>query len=113
MGGLDRLGGSWALIGRAEILDRFAVGVSERWVARELESLMIESGGDGLAFDPIVAFGENAAEPHHEPNHRTLEEGDVLKLDLGALVEGYHSDMTRTVCIWRGRSGREGSSVAT
>lgn len=81
------------------VLDRFAVGVTERWIARELEHLMMEAGADDLAFDPIVAFGENAAEPHHEPNHRTLEEGDVIKLDLGALVEGYHSDMTRTIAF--------------
>jgi Xaa-Pro aminopeptidase len=81
------------------ILDRFAVGVSEQRVARELEGLMIDAGADGLAFDPIVAFGENAAEPHHEPNHRTLEEGDVIKLDMGALVEGYRADMTRTVAF--------------
>jgi Xaa-Pro aminopeptidase len=81
------------------ILDRVAVGMTEQWVARELERLMIEAGADGLAFDPIVAFGENAAEPHHEPNHRTLEEGDVIKLDLGALVEGYHADMTRTIAF--------------
>jgi Xaa-Pro aminopeptidase len=83
----------------AGILDRFAVGVSERWIARELERLMVDAGADGTAFDPIVAFGENAAEPHHEPNHRTLEEGDVVKMDLGALVEGYHADMTRTIAF--------------
>lgn len=81
------------------ILDRFAVGVTEQWVARELELLMMESGADGIAFESIVAFGENAAEPHHEPNHRVLEEGDVIKLDLGALVEGYHADMTRTIAF--------------
>jgi Xaa-Pro aminopeptidase len=81
------------------ILDRLAVGVSEQWVARELERLMMDAGADGMAFDPIVAFGENAAEPHHDPNHRTLEEGDAIKLDLGALVEGYHSDMTRTIAF--------------
>jgi Xaa-Pro aminopeptidase len=39
---------------------------------------MLEAGADGLAFDPIVAFGENAAEPHHVPGHRVLEEGDVM-----------------------------------
>jgi len=81
------------------ILDRLAVGVSEQWVARELERLMMDAGADGMAFDPIVAFGENAAEPHHDPNRRTLEEGDVIKLDLGALVEGYHADMTRTIAF--------------
>lgn len=83
----------------AAILDRFAVGVSEQWVARELDRLMIEAGADAPSFETIVAFGENAAEPHHEPNHRTLEEGDVIKMDLGALVEGYHADMTRTIAF--------------
>lgn len=83
----------------AGVLDRFAVGVTERWIAREVEALMLEAGADGLAFDPIVAFGENAAEPHHEPDHRTLAEGDVIKLDMGAMVEGYHTDMTRTVAF--------------
>ncbi|MGZ4150779.1 MAG: M24 family metallopeptidase, partial [Actinomycetota bacterium] len=81
------------------ILDRFAVGVTEQQIARELETLMREEGGDGLAFDPIVAFGEHAAEPHHEPGHRTLEEGDVIKLDFGALSDGYHADMTRTIAF--------------
>ena len=81
------------------LLDRFALGVSEGWIARELERLMLEAGADGLAFDPIVAFGENAAEPHHEPGHRVLEEGDVIKLDMGALVDGYHADMTRTIAF--------------
>src|SRR5207247_5489158 len=59
--------------------------------------LMLDAGADGLAFDPIVAFGESAAEPHHEPGHRVLEEGDAIKLDIGALVDGYHTDMTRTI----------------
>jgi len=81
------------------LLDRFALGVSEGWIARELERLMLEAGADGLAFDPIVAFGENAAEPHHEPGRRVLEEGDVIKLDMGALVDGYHADMTRTIAF--------------
>jgi Xaa-Pro aminopeptidase len=83
----------------AGILDRFAVGVSEQWVARELERLMVEAGADAPSFETIVAFGENAAEPHHGPNHRTLEEGDVIKMDLGGLVEGYHADMTRTIAF--------------
>ena len=81
------------------ILDRFAVGVTEQQIAREIEALLREEGGDGLAFDPIVAFGEQAAEPHHEPSHRALEEGDVIKLDFGALSGGYHADMTRTIAF--------------
>jgi Xaa-Pro aminopeptidase len=79
------------------ILEHFAVGVSEQQMSRQLEALMMDEGAEGLAFDSIVAFGENAAEPHHEPVHRLLEEGDVIKLDFGARFAGYHADMTRTI----------------
>jgi Xaa-Pro aminopeptidase len=80
-----------------DVLERLSVGVTERQIALELTNLLRRDGADGPAFDPIVAFGENAAEPHHEPSHRILEEGDVIKLDFGALCAGYHADMTRTV----------------
>jgi Xaa-Pro dipeptidase len=79
------------------ILERFSIGVTEQQIARHLEALMRDEGADGLAFDSIVAFGDNAAEPHHEPTHRALGEGDIIKLDFGALADGYHADMTRTV----------------
>jgi Xaa-Pro dipeptidase len=82
-----------------DILDRVAIGMSERGLARGLEDAMQRAGADGLAFEPIVAFGEQAAEPHHEPGHRLLREGDVIKLDFGALVGGYHADMTRTIAF--------------
>jgi Xaa-Pro aminopeptidase len=82
-----------------DILETLAVGVTELQVARRLELLLRRDGGDGLSFDPIVAFGENAAEPHHEPGHRPLEEGDVIKMDFGALSGGYHADMTRTIAF--------------
>ncbi len=52
-----------------------------------------------LAFDSIVAFGEQAAEPHHRPGDRPLRRGDLIKLDFGARVDGYCSDMTRTVVL--------------
>jgi Xaa-Pro aminopeptidase len=74
-------------------------GVSERELAFELELAMRRAGADDKAFDTIAAFGENAAEPHHHPTDRPLRGGDVVKLDFGALVEGYHSDMTRTVAF--------------
>jgi Xaa-Pro aminopeptidase len=82
-----------------DVLEFLAVGQNEQQVAWELERLLRRDGADGLAFDSIVAFGENAAEPHHEPGHRLLEEGDVIKLDFGAMFGGYHADMTRTVAF--------------
>lgn len=80
-------------------LDRLREGVTERELAFELDVEMRHLGADGPAFETIVAFGENAAEPHHEPAGRPLRTGDVVKMDFGALVEGYHADMTRTVAL--------------
>ena len=83
----------------SDILDVLAVGITERQAAARLEQAMLLHGADGLAFPSIVAFGELAAEPHHRPTHRALAEGDVIKMDFGALVDGYHTDMTRTVAF--------------
>ena len=82
-----------------DIVEWLATGQTERQVAHQLELVMRREGADAMAFDPIVAFGENAAEPHHEPGHRVLEEGDIVKLDMGALWAGYHADMTRTIAF--------------
>jgi Xaa-Pro aminopeptidase len=82
-----------------DLLEVIAIGMSERELATDLERLLKRDGADGLAFSSIVAFGESAAEPHHEPADRRLEEGDVIKLDFGATWGGYHSDMTRTIAF--------------
>jgi Xaa-Pro aminopeptidase len=82
-----------------DLLDLLAIGMTERTLAHQLEELLRREGADGLSFDSIVAFGEHAAEPHHEPGHRALEEGDVIVLDFGALYGGYHADMTRTIAF--------------
>ena len=83
----------------ADILDVLALGMTERQVALELEHAIRRAGSDDLSFESIVAFGENAAEPHHHPNHRALEEGDVITMDFGALYGGYHADFTRTIAF--------------
>jgi Xaa-Pro aminopeptidase len=81
------------------VVGKLRDGVSERELAFELEAEMRRAGAEGPAFDTIVAFGEDAAEPHHEPTGRTLSRGDVVKMDFGGLVDGYHADMTRTVAF--------------
>jgi Xaa-Pro aminopeptidase len=82
-----------------DILEALVVGITERQAAAQLELAMARHGADATSFDVIVAFGEHAAEPHHHPCHRALAEGDVIKMDFGALVAGYHTDMTRTVAF--------------
>lgn len=71
-------------------------GMSEAALAWELEKFMREAGADGMAFDVIVAAGPNAALPHHHPGDRQLQKGDAIIVDMGARLDGYHSDMTRT-----------------
>lgn len=74
-------------------------GRTEREVARDLENRMYDQGADAPSFESIVATGANSAIPHHRPTDAVLAVGDLVKLDFGALVDGYHSDMTRTVVL--------------
>lgn len=76
-----------------------APGRTEKDVARELEALMFDHGADGVSFETIVAAGANSAIPHHRPTGAVLAAGDFVKIDFGALVCGYHSDMTRTFIL--------------
>ena len=80
-------------------LPQLVEGATEREIALVLEVEVRRLGAERLGFDPIVAFGEAAAEPHHRPGERALCRGDVVKLDFGARVDGYHADMTRTVAL--------------
>jgi Xaa-Pro aminopeptidase len=85
----------------SDLLDRGGLrpGRTEREVARELEALMLDHGADAVSFETIVAAGPNSAIPHHRPTDAELASGDFVKLDFGALVAGYHSDMTRTFVL--------------
>jgi Xaa-Pro aminopeptidase len=78
------------------IVLKLSEGVTEREFALELDTTMRRLGADALAFETILAFGESAAEPHHTPTGRALAPGDVVKMDFGCVIDGYHSDMTRT-----------------
>ncbi|WOC14213.1 aminopeptidase P family protein [Gordonia sp. MP11Mi] len=84
-----------ALIARGAI----APGRTERQVARDLEWAMFERGADAIAFETIVAAGAWSAVPHHRPTDAVLAAGDLVKIDFGAVVGGYHSDMTRTFVL--------------
>lgn len=74
--------------------------VTEADVRTELEYRMRLHGADDRSYDTIVASGpEHAARPHHEPTRRTIVDGDTVIIDVGGLVDGYHSDMTRSYVI--------------
>ena len=71
-------------------------GVTEAEVAGQLEALYRRLGAQGHSFTPIVSFGANAADPHHEPDGTVLKEGDCVLFDMGCVKSRYCSDMTRT-----------------
>ena len=75
------------------------VGVTELALARRLEQLFGELGAEDRAFDTIVGSGPNSAIPHHQPGRRVLQAGDLVVVDAGARVDGYHADMTRTYLV--------------
>lgn len=84
-------------------------GLTERQVVREIERFMVEHGAEGVAFDPHVASGPNAALPHAVPGDRVLTLGEPIIIDMGARYAGYCSDMTRTVCL--GEPGPQGQEI--
>jgi Xaa-Pro dipeptidase len=81
-----------------ELLSWNLLGMRERELALQME-LRIRELSDGISFEPIVASGENAANPHHAPGDRRIREGDLVILDYGAKWNGYCSDMTRTIAV--------------
>ena len=98
-----------ALTTAAEIADRaFAAlledggiraGRTEAAIGRDLDFRMLELGAEAVSFDTIVAGGPHSAIPHHQPGDRPVAAGELLTLDFGAAYAGYHSDMTRTLCL--------------
>lgn len=81
------------------ILGFIKPGLTEKEIALELEYFMLKNGADGLSFETIAVSGANSSLPHGVPGEKKVEPGDFITLDYGALKNGYHSDMTRTVAL--------------
>jgi Xaa-Pro aminopeptidase len=82
-----------------QTIGQLRAGMTEREITGILESHMWRLGADGPGFPTIVAAGEHSSLPHHGPGDRRLAEHEPLLVDYGALVGGYHSDMTRVVFL--------------
>ena len=81
------------------ILPYIKEGVTEREIALEIEFFMRKEGADGNAFNPIVVTGANGSQCHGIPGNTQIKKGDLITMDTGAMLAGYHSDMTRTVAL--------------
>ncbi|MEQ2562440.1 Xaa-Pro peptidase family protein [Ventrimonas sp. CLA-AP-H27] len=71
-------------------------GVTEQEVADQMLDIYLSLGAEGYSFPPLVAFGANAADPHHSPDNTVVKPGDCVLFDVGCIKDGYCSDMTRT-----------------
>jgi len=83
----------------AEVTPMLDEGPTEQAFALALDTEMRRQGADDISFETIVAAGPNGSRPHHSPSARPIERGDLVVIDFGALVDGYHSDMTRTIPV--------------
>lgn len=81
------------------ILGFIKPGVTEREIGLELDFYMLSHGGEALSFETIAVSGKNSSMPHGVPGDKKVENGDFITMDYGTVVNGYHSDMTRTVAV--------------
>ncbi len=81
------------------ILTFIKPGVTEKEIALELDFYMLSHGGEGLSFETIAVSGANSSMPHGVPSDKKVENGDFVTMDFGTVINGYHSDMTRTIAV--------------
>jgi Xaa-Pro aminopeptidase len=81
------------------VLKNLKTGQTEKDIALDLEFYMRKNGAESVAFDLIVVSGMNTSLPHGEPGNKQIENGDLITIDIGAKLDGYNSDMTRTISI--------------
>jgi Xaa-Pro aminopeptidase len=100
-GELDALRRSAALTDAAfaHLLEVIVPGMTEREAAWEIEAHMRTHGASAVAFSPIVAAGPSGAMPHARPSDHKIQPGEPIVIDIGCVVDGYCSDMTRTFCL--------------
>ncbi len=102
-----RRAAAMADIALAEVSGQLADALSEKEIARRLDAVMVELGADEPSYDTIVASGPNAALPHAHPTDRVIEGNDLVIIDVGARLDGYGSDMTRTFVAGGQPSGEQ------
>lgn len=81
------------------ILNFIKPGKTEKEIALELDFFMLSHGAEALSFETIAVSGKKSSMPHGVPDCNTVQRGDFITMDFGAVVDGYHSDMTRTVAV--------------
>jgi Xaa-Pro aminopeptidase len=98
--------------GMRAAIEATKIGVRENEIAAAACQAMFEEGASRLAFQPIIVAGPRAGTKHDYPSRRKIEDGDMVYLDLGAISDGYYSDMSRTMLIGRGNEKQRNALVS-
>jgi len=88
----------------SQILNFIQPGITEQDLAAEIEYMMKKDGAEGPAFDTIVASGFRSALPHGRASRKKIKQGEFVTFDMGALVDGYCADLTRTVVVGKAKA---------
>lgn len=98
---IDKIASAQAIAEKAfdNVLNFIKVGVTEKEIALQLDFYMLKNGAEDLSFETIALTGKNTSLPHGVPGENKVQSGDFVLMDYGAVYDGYHSDMTRTVCV--------------
>lgn len=81
------------------VLNHIKAGKTEKEIAFIIDSYMLQNGAEALSFETIALSGKNTSLPHGVPSEKIISDGDFVLMDYGAVYDGFHSDMTRTVCV--------------
>ena len=87
-----------------KLMDAIKIGVTEKEIEFKIRELVYKEGAEDLSFPPIVASGSNSALPHAVPGNKKLDRGEPIIIDMGVKLDGYCSDITRTVFIEKPKS---------
>ena len=82
-----------------QLLPKIKINQTEEEIAEKLLSIIKKLGGQGLAFESIIASGQNSARPHHKTSNRKIKKGEVLLLDFGTKYQNYCADLSRSIFI--------------
>ena len=82
-----------------KIIPEIKQGVTEKYISTKISYLFKMNGAEGDSYESIIAGGPRSALPHARPTDRKFEKGDFIVMDFGALYNGYHADMTRTLVV--------------
>ena len=85
--------------GFKNVCKKIKIGMTEKDISSIVHDFFVKNGAEGLSFDTIIGSGVNSAQIHSTPTERKIQKNDIIQFDIGCVLDGYCSDMSRIVFI--------------